>query len=74
MFLIAGPCAIESLDMVMHTADTLQQVCGRLGTGTEYRSCGFEQCAVCQRYPVQWRYGSQIHPPAAGKEKVTVPV
>ena len=27
MFLIAGPCAIESRDIVMHTAETLKQVC-----------------------------------------------
>ena len=27
MFLIAGPCAIESRDMVMHTAETLKQIC-----------------------------------------------
>lgn len=38
MFLIAGPCAIESRDMVMHTADTLQQVCGRLGIPLYFKS------------------------------------
>ena len=31
MFLIAGPCAIESRDTVMLTADILKQVCDRLG-------------------------------------------
>lgn len=30
MFLIAGPCAIESRDIVMQTADTLKQVCHTL--------------------------------------------
>ncbi len=29
-FLIAGPCAIENRDMVMHTADTLRRVCQKL--------------------------------------------
>ena len=30
MFLIAGPCAIESRDIVMHTAETLKEVCSKL--------------------------------------------
>ena len=31
MFLIAGPCAIESREIVMQTAATLKEVCDRLG-------------------------------------------
>ena len=38
MFLIAGPCAIESRDMVMHTAETLKQVCERLGMSLYFKS------------------------------------
>ena len=38
MFLIAGPCAIESRDMVMHTAETLKQVCDRLGIALYFKS------------------------------------
>ena len=38
MFLIAGPCAIESRDMVMHTAETLKQVCERLGITLYFKS------------------------------------
>ena len=38
MFLIAGPCAIESRDMVMHTAETLKQVCDRLGITLYFKS------------------------------------
>ncbi len=38
MFLIAGPCAIESRDMVMHTAETLKQVCERLGVTLYFKS------------------------------------
>ena len=38
MFLIAGPCAIESRDMVMHTAETLKQVCDRLGIVLYFKS------------------------------------
>ncbi|MBR5574440.1 MAG: 3-deoxy-8-phosphooctulonate synthase [Paludibacteraceae bacterium] len=38
MFLIAGPCAIESRDMVMHTAETLKQVCERLGIALYFKS------------------------------------
>ncbi len=38
MFLIAGPCAIESRDMVMHTAETLKQVCERLGISLYFKS------------------------------------
>ena len=38
MFLIAGPCAIESRDMVMHTAETLKQVCERLGVALYFKS------------------------------------
>lgn len=38
MFLIAGPCAIESRDMVMHTAETLKQICERLGITLYFKS------------------------------------
>lgn len=38
MFLIAGPCAIESRDIVMHTAETLKQVCERLGVTLYFKS------------------------------------
>ena len=38
MFLIAGPCAIESRDMVMHTAEALKQVCERLGITLYFKS------------------------------------
>ena len=38
MFLIAGPCAIESRDMVLQTADTLKQVCERLGITLYFKS------------------------------------
>ena len=38
MFLIAGPCAIESRDMVMHSAETLKQVCERLGIALYFKS------------------------------------
>ena len=38
MFLIAGPCAIESRDTVMLTADILKQVCDRLGITLYFKS------------------------------------
>lgn len=38
MFLIAGPCAIESRDIVMQTAETLKQVCERLGITLYFKS------------------------------------
>lgn len=38
MFLIAGPCAIESRDTVMFTAETLKQVCDRLGITLYFKS------------------------------------
>ena len=38
MFLIAGPCAIESRDVVMYTAETLKQVCERLGIRLYFKS------------------------------------
>ena len=38
MFLIAGPCAIESRDIVMQTAETLQQVCERFGITLYFKS------------------------------------
>lgn len=38
MFLVAGPCAIESRDIVMHTAETLKDVCNRLGITLYFKS------------------------------------
>ena len=38
MFLIAGPCAIESREIVMHTAETLKQICDRLGIPLYFKS------------------------------------
>ena len=38
MFLIAGPCAIESRDIVMYTAETLKQICERLGITLYFKS------------------------------------
>ena len=38
MFLIAGPCAIENRDMVMHTAETLKQVCADLDIRLIFKS------------------------------------
>lgn len=38
MFLIAGPCAIENHDMVMHTADTLKRVCDEFGITLYFKS------------------------------------
>ncbi|MBQ6776841.1 MAG: 3-deoxy-8-phosphooctulonate synthase [Paludibacteraceae bacterium] len=38
MFLIAGPCAIESRDIVMHTAETLRQVCAELDIRLIFKS------------------------------------
>ena len=38
LFLIAGPCAIESEDMVMECAERLQTVCGRLGVPLIFKS------------------------------------
>ena len=38
MFLIAGPCAIESRDIVMHTAEMLKQICDRLGITLYFKS------------------------------------
>ena len=37
-FLIAGPCAIESRDMVMQTAETLRSVCDELGLRLYFKS------------------------------------
>ena len=37
-FLIAGPCAIENRDMVLHTAETLGGVCTRLGIDLIFKS------------------------------------
>ena len=37
-FLIAGPCAIESRDMVMYTAETLKEVCSQLGIRLYFKS------------------------------------
>ena len=38
MFLIAGPCAIENREMVMHTAAVLKDVCERLGVKLYFKS------------------------------------
>ena len=38
MFLIAGPCAIESRDVVMQTAETLKQICERQGITLYFKS------------------------------------
>lgn len=38
MFLVAGPCAIESRDVVMETADTLHNVCQQLGIQLFFKS------------------------------------
>ena len=38
MFLIAGPCAIESRDMVFRTAETLKSVCGELEIPLYFKS------------------------------------
>lgn len=38
MFLIAGPCAIESREIVMQTAATLKEVCDRLGVKMYFKS------------------------------------
>ena len=38
MFLIAGPCAIESRDMVLRTAETLKRVCGGLSLPLYFKS------------------------------------
>lgn len=38
MFLIAGPCAIESRDMVFRTAETLKQVCEELNIKLFFKS------------------------------------
>lgn len=38
MFLIAGPCAIESRDIVMQTAERLKQICERLGITLYFKS------------------------------------
>ncbi len=38
MFVIAGPCAIESRDMVLHTAETLLRVCSELRVKLYFKS------------------------------------
>ncbi len=38
MFLIAGPCAIESREMVLFTAETLKQVCNKRGLTLYFKS------------------------------------
>lgn len=37
-FLIAGPCAIESREMVIETAAALKEICGRLGIDLIFKS------------------------------------
>ncbi|MCQ2342289.1 MAG: 3-deoxy-8-phosphooctulonate synthase [Paludibacteraceae bacterium] len=38
MFLIAGPCAIENRDTIMHTAETLKRVCSELDIRLFFKS------------------------------------
>lgn len=38
MFLIAGPCAIESRDIVMHTAEVLKEISTKLGITLYFKS------------------------------------
>ena len=38
LFLIAGPCVIESLQLQMDTAGTLQEITGRLGINFIFKS------------------------------------
>ena len=38
MFLIAGPCAIENRDCIMHTAETLNRLCYDLGITLYFKS------------------------------------
>ena len=38
MFLIAGPCAIESREIALQTAETLRRVCDDLGVQLYYKS------------------------------------
>ncbi|MCR5049898.1 MAG: 3-deoxy-8-phosphooctulonate synthase [Paludibacteraceae bacterium] len=38
MFLIAGPCAIESREIVMQTAETLKRLCSDLGLSLYFKS------------------------------------
>jgi 2-dehydro-3-deoxyphosphooctonate aldolase (KDO 8-P synthase) len=38
LFLIAGPCVVESLDMALETAGTLKEICASLGVPFIYKS------------------------------------
>lgn len=38
MWVIAGPCAIENKEMVLHTAATLKEICDRLGTDLYFKA------------------------------------
>ena len=38
LFLIAGPCVVESRDLALDTAGTLKELCGRLGIPFIYKS------------------------------------
>ena len=38
LFLIAGPCVIESRDMALDTAGALQEICRKLGLNFIYKS------------------------------------
>jgi 2-dehydro-3-deoxyphosphooctonate aldolase (KDO 8-P synthase) len=38
LFIIAGPCVIESEDVVFHTAQRLKEICGRIGLPLLFKS------------------------------------
>ena len=38
LFLIAGPCVIESRELAFDTAGQLQEICGRFGLNFIYKS------------------------------------
>jgi len=38
LFIIAGPCVIESEDVVFHTAQKLKEICGRIGLPLLFKS------------------------------------
>jgi len=38
LFLIAGPCVIESEEITFHTAERLKEICGRRNIGLIFKS------------------------------------
>ena len=38
LFLIAGPCVVESLELQLETAHRLKEICGRLGVPLIFKS------------------------------------